>query len=323
MPANGSQSFTASLDRTTKIISAVVFVVLGFAALAAQSVAVAVLAAAVIALSYAYSPRGYEITERSIIVRRLIGTVRIPLDDIRELRAATRDDFRGCIRLWGNGGFFGYYGLFRTAKLGKCTWYVTNRAHAVVLITAAKTVVLSPDDVQGFLAAIRSTAPVPTMTGGALNGAIEPRGAGFGWVGAAIAAVALCVVGFAFWYAPGPPKLSLTADALAIHDRFYPVTLHADDVDVAHVRVVDLRVDKDWRPVARTNGFANSHYRAGWFRAANGQKIRLYEAGGRRLVLLPAAGGGTAVLVEAPEPDRFVEEVQREWSTHSKEARIP
>lgn len=323
MPANGSQSFSASLDRTTKIISAVVLVVLGFAVIATQNLAVAVLAAAVLVVSYAYSPRGYEIAERSIIVRRLIGPVRIPLDDIRELRAATRDDFRGCIRLWGNGGFFGYYGLFRTSKLGKCTWYVTRRANAIVLITAAKTVVLSPDDIESFLAAIRSAAPVPTMTDGALNGAIEPRGAGFGWIGFAIAAVALGVVGFAFWYAPGPPRLSLTADSLAIHDRFYPVTLHAANVDVAHVRVVDLTVDKDWRPIARTGGFANSHYRAGWFQVANGQKVRLYEAGGKRLVLLPATGDGAAVLVEVPEPDRFVGEVQQTWNTHLKEARIP
>ena len=323
MQVNGSQSFSASLDRTTKIISAIVLVVLGFAALAAQSIVVAFLGAAVIAVSYAYSPRGYEIAERSIIVRRLIGRVRIPLDDIRELRAANRDDFRGCIRLWGNGGFFGYYGLFRTSKLGKCTWYVTNRANAIVLINAAKTVVLSPDNVESFLAAVRSTAPVPAMTDGALNGAIEPRGAGFGWIGIAIAAVALGVVGFAFWYAPGPPKLSLTAEALAIHDRFYPVTLHAADVDVAHVRVVDLTVDKDWQPTKHTGGFANSHYRSGWFQAANGQEIRLYEAGSKRLVLLPPRGDGAAVLVEAPEPDRFVDEVQRTWSTHLKEARIP
>jgi len=323
MPENGSRSFTASLDRTTKIISAVVFAVLGFGVVATQNLAVALLGAAVIAISYAYSTRGYEITDRSIVVRRLIGAVRIPLDDLRELRAATRDDFRGCIRLWGNGGFFGYYGLFRTSKLGKCTWYVTNRANAVVLITASKTVLLSPDDVDAFLAAVRSAAPVPVITAASLSGAIEPRGGGFAWAGAAVAAVVLGAVGFAFWYAPGPPKLTLTADSLAIHDRFYPVTLHADDVDVAHVRVVDLRVDKDWKPVARTNGFANSHYRAGWFRAANGQKIRLYEAGCERLVLLPPSAGGAAVLVEAPQPDQFVEQLQREWSTHSKEARIP
>jgi hypothetical protein len=163
MPATGSQSFSASPDRTTKVISTVVFVILGLAAFATQSIMMAVLGLAVIAVSYAYSPRSYEVAQPHLIVCRLMGPVRIPLDGIRELRAATADDFRGCIRLWGNGGLFGYYGLFRTSKLGKCTWYVTNRANAVVLITAAKTVVLSPDDVDRFVAVIRSVAPVPEM----------------------------------------------------------------------------------------------------------------------------------------------------------------
>ena len=67
----------------------------------------------------------------------------------------------GCIRLWGSGGLFGYYGLFSTAKLGKSTWYVTNRSNAVVLITAAKTILFSPDDPKEFLAAIRSATPIP------------------------------------------------------------------------------------------------------------------------------------------------------------------
>ena len=50
-------------------------------------------------LCYAYSPRKYAISEQSIVVKRLIGDVRIPLDNVREVRAATPDDFQGCVRL--------------------------------------------------------------------------------------------------------------------------------------------------------------------------------------------------------------------------------
>jgi len=320
MPTNGAQSFSASYDRTTKIISGVVCGVLVLAAFAAQNILIAALGAVVIAVCCAYSPLGYAVSERSIVVRRLIGRVRIPLEGVREIRAATADDFRGCLRLWGSGGLFGYYGLFRTTKLGKCTWYVTNRAKAVVLITETKTTLFSPDDVDGFLAAVRAEAPVPEMGGGLPAGAIEPRGAGLAWLGAAVGVVAVAVVAFAVSYSPGPPRLTLTADSLAIHDRFYPVTLQADGVDVAHIRVVDLGVEKEWRSTAKANGFANSHYRSGWFQVANGQKVHLYEAGGKRLVLLPPNGDSAAVLVEVQEPDRFVEELQRAWSTHLKAA---
>jgi hypothetical protein len=120
-----------------------------------HSVVVGVLAAMLLVASYAYSPRGYSISEGSIVVGRLIGNVRIPIDSIREARAATKDDFLGGIRLFGSGGLFGYYGVFLTSKLGRSTWYVTSRRNTVVVITGAKTVVFSPADVDGFLAAIR------------------------------------------------------------------------------------------------------------------------------------------------------------------------
>jgi hypothetical protein len=152
-------TFTASYDRTTKIISAVVCLGLLAVVIGVQNFAAACLSLLVLAVCLAYSPRGYVLDGRSILVRRLVGTARIPLDEVREARRATPGDFRGSIRLWGSGGLFGYYGLFSTASLGKSTWYVTNRSNAVVLTTAAKTVLLSPDDPDGFLASIRSVAP--------------------------------------------------------------------------------------------------------------------------------------------------------------------
>jgi len=310
------KTFAASYDSTTKIMSVVLCVVLVVIAASTRSALAAGVGVILIGLSYGYSPRSYTILERCVMVGRLIGNARIPLDDVREIRAATADDLRGAIRLWASGGLFGYYGLFRTSKLGKCTWYVTNRSHAVVLITGAKTALFSPDDVDGFLAAVRTAVPVPEQAAGAWDRAMDSGSTRTGtWIGAAVAVVALAVTALAFWYSPGPPRVTLSADALTIHDRFYPVTLKAADVDVAHVRVVDLIADQQWQPTARTNGFANAHYSSGWFRLANGQKVRLYSAGGKRLVLLPPNGNGAAVLLEVTDPDRFVEEVRRQLTT--------
>jgi hypothetical protein len=311
--------FTASYDRTTKIISAVACGVLLLAGVLTQSTLVVCLSALTVVLSYAYSPRGYALRERSIVVKRLIGGARIPLDRVLEARRTTSDDLRGCIRLWGSGGMFGYYGLFRTSKLKKCSWYVTDRRNTVVVITDAKTALFSPDDVDGFLAAIRATVPVPETPVGQ-SGTLEFRNTGISagtWIGVAIGAVSLAIVAFAFMYSPGPPDYTLTADALAIHDRFYPVTLRAADVDVARVRLVDIAVNREWRPTMRTNGFANAHYRSGWFRVASGQKVRLYRADGTRLVLLPPKGDGAAVLLEVKDPENFLDELRRQWGPRS------
>jgi Bacterial PH domain len=151
--------FSASYDRNTKIVSGIVCLGLLAVIVAVHNFVLTSLSLLAILLCFAYSPRGYELAGRSILVKRLAGTVRIPLDGLREARRATPDDFRGGIRLWGSGGLFGYYGLFSTTKLGKSTWYVTNRSNSVVVVTAAKTVLFSPDGAEVFLAAIRAGGP--------------------------------------------------------------------------------------------------------------------------------------------------------------------
>ncbi|MGO9261794.1 MAG: PH domain-containing protein [Bryobacteraceae bacterium] len=321
MPPNQEQFFSASYDATTKVLTAAVCAILAAVVIVTGSMIAAGIGALIVALSYAWSPRGYTISERSIFVKRFIGNARIPLDGIREARAATAEDFRGSIRLFGDGGLFGYYGVFRTSKLGKSNWYLTNRSHAVVVITGAKTALFSPDDTDGFLAAMRASAPVPLAPGKPLmRDSAQSYGGGrrIGpLLGVAIAIVVLAVVAFAFLYSPGPPSYTLTPESLTIHDRFYPVTLQATNVEVDQIRVVDLAADTDWRPTARTNGFGNAHYASGHFRVASGKIVRMYRAGGRRLVLLPAKGDGAAVLLETREPEKFVAEVRQEWSRPS------
>jgi len=138
-----------------------------------------------------------------------------------------------------------------------------------------------------------------------------------GIIGLVFAILALGVAAFAIMYSPGPPSYILTSESLTIQDRFYPITLNTIDVDAQHIRVVDLGVDMDWRPKIRMGGFANFHYRSGRFRVASGKIVRIYQADGKRLVLLPSKRDGTDVLVETKDPEKFVDEVRKKWSRHS------
>jgi len=308
-------SFRASYDKTTKVMTGLVGVLLLLPVLLAHSTLVAFFAALVFVAAFAWSPRWYAVAERSIVVHRLIGNLRIPLEDVREIGVAASQDLSGAVRLWGNGGVFGYYGLFSTSKLGRCWWYVTNRKNAVVLITGRKTALFSPDDVDGFVAAVRAAVPVSAPAAGAPGHSPESSVSTIaGFVGLGVAMVVLAIVVFAFTYSPGAPGFTLTPASLTIHDRFYPVTVDAATVDAAHIRVVDLRTERAWRPTEKSNGFANAHYRSGWFRVANGQKVRMYQADAQRLVLLPPKGNGAAVLLEVKEPDQFVEQVRQAWA---------
>jgi hypothetical protein len=313
MPPLESEFFPASYDATTKFLSVILCSALAVVVAVSQSAVPAAIGVLVIGLGYGYSPRGYRIENQAIVVRRLAGSVRISLESIREARAAATDDFRGCIRLWGSGGLFGYYGLFLTSKLGKSTWYVTDRSHGVVVITGAKTVVLSPDEVDRFLAALGAAVPIPLSAPPPGSSApASPRK----WpiiLGTAGILLTLGVVAFAMLYSPGPPNCTVTVESLRVRDRFYPVTVDAAAVDVAHIRVVDTTSDPEWRPVTRTDGFANAHYHAGWFRTANSQKVRMYRASGTRLVLLPPKGDGVPVLLEVRDPEAFAAALRQAW----------
>jgi Bacterial PH domain len=313
--------FRASWDRTTRIISAVVCLGLLAIVFGVHNAILTVLSVMVLFIAAAWSPQAYALNGQFILVRRKVGTVRIPLAAVREVRRADGEDLRGCIRLWGSGGLFGYYGVFSTPKLGRSTWYVTNRSNIVVLVTDAKTVLLSPDDVSGFLDAVRAAATPPSTAAGIEAGlSPAPRRASGKWIGLGIALAAAGLVTAAMLYSPGAPGYTLTSDTLAIHDRFYPVTLPASAVDLSGVRIVDLHQNTGWLPVRRTDGFANPFYESGWFQVANGDKVRLYRAGGARVVLLPPRGAGPAVLYQAADPDAFVEQLRGEWAPAARHA---
>ena len=157
------QFFPASYDTATKVISAAVCAIPVVVLLATRNIAGVAVSALAAGIAYAWSPRGYRVAEQSIFVKRLIGEACIPLRGLREARATTPDDFKWCIRVFGVGGLFGYYGVFRTSKLGTSHWYLTSRSRAVVVITLNKTSLVSPDDQEGFLAAIQAAVPTGSL----------------------------------------------------------------------------------------------------------------------------------------------------------------
>ncbi len=299
--------FRASYDTTTKLISTAFFILFLGIAVDTNSLIVEGIFALLFLAAYAWSPTGYEIDDGDVVIRRLIGNIRIPISGIRDVRIATRDDLKGSMRIFGSGGLFGYYGLFRNG-FETSNWYVTDRSHAVVLSGNSGTAIVSPDDKAGFTAAL-GTRRAPT--GGhdwSTVGAHHHSGAM-----AACLIAGAAILAAVFLYAPGPPGYTLTKTALEIHDRFYPVTLDAANVDVSNVRVIDFDKDTDWKPVTRVGGIGAPHYRAGWFKVSSGQKVRLYRADSKRVVLLPPKGDGAPVLLETKDPERFVEEVHHEW----------
>lgn len=108
-------------------------------------------------LSYAFRPTGYSVTAEELVVHRPIGKVRIKRSDIQSAEAVDPAEVSGSIRTFGVGGLFGYYGRFANFNLGRMTWYATRRDRTVLVRAAqGRKIVLTPDDREGLVAALRA-----------------------------------------------------------------------------------------------------------------------------------------------------------------------
>ncbi len=108
---------------------------------------------AVLAVPLAGAVRGYTITDTELEVTRLGWTSRWPLAGLQSA-TVERGVMARSLRTFGNGGLFAITGRFRNQRLGAYRAYVTDTERTVVLRFASVTLVVSPDDPEGFTRAI-------------------------------------------------------------------------------------------------------------------------------------------------------------------------
>ncbi len=122
--------------------------------------AVAVIAGGIATGAWALAPRGFEIGGGALRILRngWVGTD-IPLADVRSAAVLAPDALRGAIRLVGVGGLFGSYGLFRSPALGRVRLDATRSDGLVLVRTARRAHVLTPDRPGEFVDALLAAAP--------------------------------------------------------------------------------------------------------------------------------------------------------------------
>lgn len=113
---------------------------------------------AILLLGALFAIRGYAIQGQTFQVLRPGWKTRIDLGDLQSAEAKA-EAMRGSIRIFGNGGLFGFIGLFRNDTLGRYRAFATDSANCVVLRFPARTIVVTPDRPEQFVAAIRQAVP--------------------------------------------------------------------------------------------------------------------------------------------------------------------
>jgi len=103
-------------------------------------------------LAFAFRPIHYTLTSDELIVNRPLLNVHIKTAGIKSVELIEKKAIRGCIRIFGVGGLFGYYGSFANFSLGRMTWYATRRDKPVLVKTTDnRKIIVTPDDPDKFV----------------------------------------------------------------------------------------------------------------------------------------------------------------------------
>lgn len=146
---------TAGCDTVSRVVTGFMFLmaagfVVIFILVAEFPVYATALMPVIIFTTWGFSTSGYSLEPGSLVIRRPFRSKTIRLD--RDLTAESDPEAgKGAVKTMGNGGLFGYYGSFRSGRLGSFSAYVTDWKKGVVIRTGGKTIVVSPDEPELFI----------------------------------------------------------------------------------------------------------------------------------------------------------------------------
>lgn len=100
-----------------------------------------------------FTVRGYVLTSDQLIIKRPLWENTVDLNDIVSAEFDPKA-MSNSFRVFGNGGFFSMTGVFWNKKLGFYRIFGTDEKHSVVLKFPNKTIVVTPDKPQNFVATL-------------------------------------------------------------------------------------------------------------------------------------------------------------------------
>lgn len=148
--------FKAPWGRALKLISCAVVLICISLAVAADG-GLAEILPYLLFTAVPFMVRGYAVEEGVLKIRRPGWQTRIPLAGLQSVEVVP-NALRGALRLFGNGGLFSITGLYRTRQLGNFRAFVNDLNRTVVLRFPGRTVVVSPDDPEGFVDCMKPDA---------------------------------------------------------------------------------------------------------------------------------------------------------------------
>jgi hypothetical protein len=105
---------------------------------------------------FLFSIRSYSISGDTLYIKCLIGSKKIPINQIRQVSFLETAPEGFTIRTFGNGGLFGYFGKFYNQSLGHMQWYATRRNPQVLLVLFnGEKIIVTPNGALDFVGMIK------------------------------------------------------------------------------------------------------------------------------------------------------------------------
>ena len=162
-------TYKASFDNLTKIVTIGVTILFAFICYAPiiiikngsedrSPIYTVVALISVYLITYGFSTKAYELTQNEVIIRRLLGNVKIKRSEITSVEIIEKEQMGWLIRTFGVGGLFGYWGRFSSSKLGSMTWYATRKNKIILIKTINnKRIAITPNEMEQFVSDFNSS----------------------------------------------------------------------------------------------------------------------------------------------------------------------
>jgi len=157
---------TARLDHTATFVSAIasallVGISIFFLIMIPSGWVFSILMMLIIVCCYALSPKRYVFKERQFIIEKVIGRkITVPIDEIEAYACVSNFARLKVARTFGNGGLFGYYGMFSTAEYGTINCQLTNLRNVLIIKSKRGVFAVSPAEPDLFEQHLKTTAGV-------------------------------------------------------------------------------------------------------------------------------------------------------------------
>jgi hypothetical protein len=159
-------TFTTSLDKSNKIMTILLFLVIIAALIPSilftpeearyTIIFTLILVGSLLVIAFLIRPNNYSISSDKLLIHRILDDVEIGRNNIKSVQEIDESQVKNSIRTFGVGGFFGSFGKFWNSKLGKMTWYVTRKNNFVLVETKdQKKIILTPDKPEEFVASFK------------------------------------------------------------------------------------------------------------------------------------------------------------------------